>query len=265
MEWSGVSSLDAFTLGSAISEDEQPIHEVSIHPFEVTVSEITVAQYSRCVAAGYCLEPTQLNEMTSSQDPSLEANESREAQCNYYLADSWSKPMNCIDYCEAQHYVTWLSEELEVNTRLLSEAEWVYVASGEGRRAYPWGDEAPNCTQAKLLSCEPNGTVSTCSLDEGQGQDPKTCEMIGNVSEWVADQYRVNYELNDGTQAAVEFGSPVCLDGLVIDEQEQSQALIKGGDWRSSIANARPNNRIATAISTKSDRIGFRVARPIGF
>ena len=265
VEWSGISSVEQFSLGSELSEDEQPIHDITVSAFEVSVSEVTVAQYSRCVAAGHCIEPSKFVEMTANQDPSLEPNESRTAQCNYFIRDSWSKPMNCIDYCEAQHYITWLSNELGVNTRLLSESEWVYVASDEGRKTYPWGDDLPTCEEAQLLGCEPSGVVSACSIAEGQGQEPKTCEMIGNVGEWVADHYQENYEQNNGTQEAVAFDISVCLDGFVIDGQEQLQAVVKGGDWRSSAANARPNNRVATPINIKSDRIGFRVARPIGF
>ena len=254
-----------FDLGSNLSEDEQPIHSVSIRAFEVSTSEITVAQYSRCVAAGHCLEPTDLQQMTQTEDPSLDREETRLARCNYFIADSWSKPMNCIDYCEAQHYLTWLSEELGVSIRLLSEAEWVYVATDEGKTTYPWGDEISSCNQAQLLGCEPTDTVPACSLIAGQGQSPKSCEMIGNVSEWVADQYQANYEQHTDTQEAVRFEEEVCLDGLVVEEQAQAQAVIKGGDWRSSSASARPNNRVATPIRVKSDRIGFRVARPIGF
>ena len=65
---------------------------------------------------------------------------------------------------------------------------------------------------------------------------------------------------------ALPFDPPnVCNEGLVVEDNQNALGITKGGDWLSAPASARPNNRVPQTINTRSDRIGFRVASPIGF
>lgn len=36
--------------------------------------------------------------------------------------------------------------------RVLTEAEWEYIATGGGKRLYPWGDQPPSCARANIGS-----------------------------------------------------------------------------------------------------------------
>ena len=262
IEWSPLNGKTNFEMGSLLSDDEQPIRRVNIDSFQISKTEITVGQYSRCVAAGFCIPPTAI---TSIQATNSGLDETSSLYCQYFRPDSWAKPMNCINYCEAMQFVTWLTNESGASIRLASETEWVYSAKNEGRSTYPWGDDNPTCDKAHLLSCEPREVLEVCSKSLSFETPPSTCELIGNLSEWVADAYVPNFNNAPSNQASVNFEETACLEGLVIDEMEITLGVTKGGDWQSTQARARPNNRVPTPINVKSDRIGFRVARPIGF
>ena len=266
-EWIFLNSSDAFTVGSssAFSSDERPERSVSIPAFGISKHEVTVAQYSRCVADGGCPEPTALGELTSAEDLSLAPDERRVARCTYFEADSWLKPMNCITYCEALSFVAWLSTQ-GVEVRLPSEAEWLYITQGAGRSHYPWGDEPPSCERAQLYRCTSQQPREVCTLEAGYGFLADSCDLIGNVREWVADHYRDSYEGAPTDHTPVPFTSEaVCGEGGVLPNSEGILGVTKGGDWRSTISSARPANRFANQLDTRSDQIGFRVARPPGF
>jgi formylglycine-generating enzyme required for sulfatase activity len=267
IDWHFVDSNSEFSVGSssAFSSDERPEHTVSLQAFGISIHEVTVGQYSRCVAAGFCPEPIMMSEMTSAEDPSLLQGERRQARCTYFEADSWLKPMNCVTYCEALRFTTWLSEE-GVEARLPSEVEWMYVAKSEGRYNYPWGDEAPSCERAQLYSCGRQQPRDICTLEAGLGSLTESCDLIGNVREWVADQYKDSYEGAPTNNAPVSFNVGALCDEVELNSDNESlRGVTKGGDWRSTYSSARPDNRFPTPITLRSDRIGFRVARPTGF
>ena len=169
IEWIFMNSNDSFFVGSssAFSDDERPERSVALQAFGISKHEVTVAQYSRCVADGACPEPVALGILTSVEDPSLSLGETRVARCVYFEAGSWLKPMNCVTYCEALSFVNWLSIPGSVEMRLPSEAEWMYVTQGAGRTDYPWGDETPSCDQAQLYQCEPQLPRDVCTLEQG--------------------------------------------------------------------------------------------------
>ena len=107
-------------------DDEQPPHEVALAGYCIDKTEVTVADYSRCVALGKC---------TDVREPVKDGNESL---CNGTRADRQSHPVNCVDWDQAT------ASCASVYKRLPGEAEWEYAARGPDGRTYPWGNEAPS-------------------------------------------------------------------------------------------------------------------------
>ena len=69
--------------------DERPVHTVTIRTVEMTRSEVTVAQYRACVAAGGCTEP------------------STAGGCNWGQAGRDDHPVTCVDWNQASAFALW--------------------------------------------------------------------------------------------------------------------------------------------------------------
>ncbi len=155
-----------FQMGSTAGDsDEQPLHTVALDGFWIDRTEVTNAQYQRCVEAGSCQAPT-----------ICEWGES-----TYGDASKADHPVVCVDWYGAKAYCGW------AGGRLPTEAEWEYAARGPQGYTYPWGNDPPTCRLAHFADCAA-APVSVDSLPDGASW----CDalgMAGNVLEWVADWY----------------------------------------------------------------------------
>jgi formylglycine-generating enzyme required for sulfatase activity len=157
-----------FTMGcndavdSACSDDEKPMHIVTLSAFEIDKTEVTQAQYSACVLAGTCDPPT----------------------CDWNC-DNADFPATCLTWAQASAYCSFVSE------RLPSEAEWEKAARGDKGLKYPWGNTEPSCTLANMAGCS-DGAMAVGSLAAG-ASPYGALDMAGNVVELVADWYDAGY------------------------------------------------------------------------
>ena len=167
----------SFQMGGTKFSDEQPIRAVAVGSFELSRSEVTVAQYTACVSAGGCDEP--------------EAGGS----CNWGVADRETHPVNCVSWEQARDYADW------AGMRLPSEAEWEFAArSGRDEVEYPWGNEQPNCELAVVFGCG-DGTQPVCTHPLGNTAKG-ICDMAANVYEWVEDDWHDDYRNAPGEARA---------------------------------------------------------------
>jgi formylglycine-generating enzyme required for sulfatase activity len=144
--------------------DEVPQHSVYLDAFWIDKTEVTNAQYAKCVEAGACTR-TWCWEHGSFNAP--------------------DQPVACALWNNAHDYATW------VGGRLATEAEWEKAARGTDRRRYPWGNSAPDCEKANFGGCF---GVTTRVGSHPAGASPYgALDMAGNVSEWVVDRYDEGY------------------------------------------------------------------------
>ena len=139
-----------------------PSHPVELDGYWIQRTEVTNAQYKRCVDAGVCESPSNLH---------------------------WDKPRSArlpvtdVDWSQASKYAAW------VGGRLPTEAEWEYACRSADGRIYPWGDEPP-ATERLNYNSEINNTTEVGTYPPGANG---LYDMAGNVMEWTADWYSEDY------------------------------------------------------------------------
>ena len=243
-------------------DDEGPVHRVRIaNPFAVGVYEVTVGEYGRFVeTTSYegeeeCYMYTGVNfEKVSWRDPGFRQTE--------------RDPVVCVSWEDAQAYAAWLSEETGQGYRLLSEAEWEYVARAGTTTPFHFG-ETISPSQANY-----DGGYYDESDDDyyygggyrsgyGPGQHGEQTmpvgsfeanafglyDVHGNVWEWVQDCWHENYN-----------GAP--SDGRAWETGDCRRRVWRGGSWEDGPWMLRSAKRFSSRVKLR-DFIGFRIARSL--
>jgi len=178
--------------------DSTPVHKVTLSPFCMDRTEVTVAAYRACVENGGC-PPASASVDWEDIKP---IEKTRWSQfCTWGKSGFDQHPINCVDWKQASAYCDW------TGGRLPTEAEWEFAACGTDGRIYPWGNEAPDATTLNACGSEcasvmkrldktltpmyagDDGWPATASV----GSFPKDAspfgvlDMAGNVGEWTSE------------------------------------------------------------------------------
>lgn len=162
-------------------------------------------------------------------------------------------PVVCVGFDDAQAYVTWLSSSTGQKYRLLSEAEWQYLASKVTHTPCKSGNRADQSYRSKEggsghVSCD-DGFAATAPVGRFEASPPGIYDIDGNVREWVADCGNDSHEGRNQGQGARSTGR--------CDER-----IILGTAWHSDKDEALVVRR-AEKRDWLSNGAGFRVARDL--
>lgn len=153
---------------------EQTAHEVHLDGYWIDRTEVTVARYRRCVAAGACAMP-----------PYAEGGE---------RFDRPELPVVLVTWNDARRFCAW------AGGRLPTEAEWERAARGANGRRYPWGDVYnPFVANHGAFAVDDHDgsdgfleLAPVGSFPEGRTKDGID-DLAGNAQEWVADWFAPEY------------------------------------------------------------------------
>ncbi len=201
-----------------------PAHKVTVRPFALQQSPVTVADWKACEADGGCGAPPR---MAVAED---------------------AAPLYNASWDDAQQYIAWLSKVSGRPYRLPSEAEWEYAARAGTTTRFSWGEQVG----VGLANC----------ADCGSTQDPHApapaqrfkpnpfglLGMAGGVSQWVQDCWFPTYA-----------GAPA--DGSAHEARGCQQRVIRGGSFRSTHDDITPVARNRYDAPVRYFTNGFRVAR----
>ena len=244
-----------YTMGSPDDEDgrfaiEGPQHPVAIgSPFAVGVYEVTFDEWDACVRAGGC----------GGYGPGDEG---------------WGRgrrPVINVSWEDANGYVQWLSRETGEDYRLLTEAQWEYVARAGTETPRYWGEEgSEQCRHANGLDRDLAGTnEGRAWMEEYNRLNPAPCadghertapvgsypanafglhDVMGNVNEWTQDCWNDSHS-----------GAPG--DGSARQSGDCSSRALRGGGWMGGARVLRSAFRLGYPGGNRYFLIGFRVAR----
>jgi formylglycine-generating enzyme required for sulfatase activity len=217
-------------------DDDKPQHTVYLDSFWIDRTEVTNAQFRKCVEAGACQAPT----TCEWGDPT------------YNDGDKADHPVVCVICNQAQAYCQW------AGARLPTEAEWEKAARGTAGRIYPWGNTFDG---TKVNFCDRNCEYDwkDSAIDDGYartapvghylaGASPYgALDMSGNVWEWVNDWYSSTYY-------------SVSPDSNPQGPDTGEWKVLRGGSWNGNRNAVRAANRSYRYPTTRYSLIGFRCA-----
>ncbi len=177
-----------------------------------------------------------------------------------------SEPVVHVSHLDATQFAAWLARVSGKPYRLMSEAEYEYVARAGSTRRYYWGNGSPGKVLENLageidesaqgrrwrvnFADYSDSYFGPAPVGQFVSNSFGVYDIAGNVSEWSADCWHESYaRAPESLQAWV---NPGC-----------AQAVVRGGNWGSSPNETRAATRMAVNIETSSGKIGFRVARDL--
>jgi formylglycine-generating enzyme required for sulfatase activity len=160
-----------------------------------------------------------------------------------------TKPAVTVSWDDAQQYALWLSWMTGRSYRLLTEAEWEYVARAGTTTTYYWGDEVGK-GHANCMGCGSEENKQTSAVGSFPANPFGLYDMAGNVWQWVQDCYSRNYD-----QAPT--------DGSASTGQDCIYRVARGGSWNLGPEYVRSAVRFRFPSNYQAVNRGFRVARTL--
>ena len=264
-----------FVMGSPESEgrrwpDEGPQHWVSIgSSFAVGVYEVTFSEWDACVTAGGC------NQWVPGDN-------------------GWgrgSRPVINVSWEDAQAYVEWLSRQTGEHYRLLSEAEWEWVArAGTGTSRFWWSsamdaeaEGLPTRRRGSLIGPDLDLSVHQCRYANGRdssvassrrlspGEPHAKCSdghantaPVGllEANPWgLFDVLGNVWEWTEDCWNSSYDGAPAFGNAWLAGDC--SKRVIRGGSMVEGPDDLRMAFRHGTYATRRDYRFGFRVARVV--
>jgi formylglycine-generating enzyme required for sulfatase activity/TolA-binding protein len=198
-----------------------PKQKIAVDPYYMDVYEVTNDEYNKCVETGRCKK-------------SLYHKKKKFNQVDL--------PVVGVNWKSANNYC------LFVKKRLPGEYEWEWAALGAQNKVdYPDSSILPAIAHFKDNTSYKKPTQKTGI------KEPNAIglfDMVGNVSEWVADWYDLQYYSN------IPYQNPK-------GPGKGSKRVHRGGNWSSAGNLLVPLNRSFDYESKKRNTLGFRCAKSL--
>jgi formylglycine-generating enzyme required for sulfatase activity len=237
------------------SEDEGPLHEVSLESFFLGRTPITQAQWRE--VAGWVEGPGENwgLDLSGKLEPSGFRGDTR--------------PVERVNWFEAMEFCSRLSQRSGKTYTLPSEAQWEYACRAGTTTPFHCGETLSD----ELANYNAEATYGRGRKGRSRGETTEVGrfpanawglhDMHGNVWEWCADHWHDSYAL--GQRQAPGDGSPWLdadepgLAGKKGKRSDQRLRVLRGGSWLSDPVSCRSASRGNNHPANANFAIGFRV------
>jgi formylglycine-generating enzyme required for sulfatase activity len=241
---------------------EKPIHSVNIgYKFAVGKYEVTRGEFAAFIReSGHRMEDGCW--VRNAVEREMEADGSKNWR-NPGFKQTDRDPVVCVSWNDAKEYARWLGRDSGVRYRLLSEAEWEYMARASSTSKYPFGNsEGSLCEHGNAADRSTGVDWRNKSCSDGYGEQTAPVgnfkpnsfgvyDTVGNVLEWVEDCLYDNYN-GAPTNGSSWTGSGECR-----------HRVLRGGSWLYKPRAVRSASRAGIEPDFRSSYNGFRIARAL--
>jgi formylglycine-generating enzyme required for sulfatase activity len=235
---------------------------VSVASFELSKTEVTVAQFRQFVTA--TKHQTHAERVSGPPYNSKHCWALDEKTRNFDAVEgrTWQKPgwaiaddqpVTCVSWDDANAYIAWLQKETGKRYRLPTDAEWEYAARANQSASLAWRDAARDvCAhenigdqtkvpawKSKTFPCK-DGHAFAAPVGRFKANAFGLHDLMGNVREWVQDCYKP------------PKGNAAC-----------ETRTLRGGSFATGPLDARVEKRSDQPNDLGLSDTGFRLARSL--
>ncbi|HKO78911.1 MAG TPA: SUMF1/EgtB/PvdO family nonheme iron enzyme [Chitinophagaceae bacterium] len=252
-----------FTMGSSAKdkmkeEDETPQRAITLSPFWMGAYEVTFDEFNLFFNDGSLSQNIPTDAVTRPSSPYIDM--------TLGMGKEGGFPANSMQQFGALMYCKWLYKKTGIFFRLPTEAEWEYACRAGTTTIYPFGDDASKLDEFAWYAANSGDRYHKVGQKKPNARG--LYDMLGNVGEWVLDQYQPDYytTLTDKS-----------IDPVRIPDAKHPRT-VKGGAYNSEAKSLRSADRLMSDKvwnrrdpqipkskwwNADSPFVGFRIVRPV--
>ena len=253
---------------TSVASDEKPRHRVQISkPFDAGKYPVTQGQYTQVMGH----HPSWFSSTGGGSDKvrGMDTTEFPVEYVTFFDTLEFCNKLSALEKLGPYYELTNVQRDGQTITnaalkivggngyRLLTEAEWEYVARAGTDTAFPWGDTLSS-TQANFDGNFPYGGAAkgpylerTTKVGSYQPNAWGFYDTVGNVWEWVWDWY--------GNRSINKYANKTTVDPT--GPSTGTLRVLRGGSWGNVGQGCRSAFRGRSGPEYRSINCGFRVAQ----
>ncbi|WP_346236459.1 formylglycine-generating enzyme family protein [Niabella insulamsoli] len=248
----------SFLMGSNKEPDEKPQHPVKISAFWMGAKEVTHDEFGLYLNDETYAENSDVDAISRPSRPYVDV--------TLGMGKEGGFPANSMKQHGALMYCKWLYEKTGIFYRLPTEAEWEYACRAGSKTAYPFGNDSAQLSDYAWYAKNSDNKYHKTGLKKPNAWG--LFDMLGNVQEWVLDQYAEDAYSNVVKDAQDPVNTPTVKHPLVVrggDYDDGAEKLRSANREPSDLIWNRRDPQIPKSKWWNADApfVGFRLVRPL--